>query len=305
MSLLEYSSTHSRISPSPTRYKKRSRLRTKMSSFVVAVFLLIYLVGVPLVDCLDRHGSMNHSHNKEQRKQERASQNDQGKSRTKRAGGHVNPDDYYGVLGLNKVSAKPKDIKKAYRNLALKYHPDKVPENEKEEAEERFIHVSQAYSILSDKKKKSVYDKYGKRGLDAMERGMDPGQGGFETGSDGFSGSGFPGGGSFHFSTGGSSGGGNGFDPFTLFEQMFGNVASGEGQGFQFNAGNGGGFGGGVPGGQFGGFEHRGEGASGRQQQQRRNSAQQQAKHDYFPKETMDVTKLGSPKYPTSQSKNL
>ena len=71
--------------------------------------------------------------------------------------------DYYDILGVSK-SADDAAIKKAYRKLALKWHPDKNPDN-KEEAEAKFKEVSEAYDVLSDKDKKSVYDRYGKDGL--------------------------------------------------------------------------------------------------------------------------------------------
>lgn len=71
--------------------------------------------------------------------------------------------DYYGVLEVPK-SAAVADIKKAYRRLALKWHPDKNPTN-KDEAEKRFKEISEAYEILSDERKRVTYDKYGKEGL--------------------------------------------------------------------------------------------------------------------------------------------
>ncbi|XP_040840300.1 dnaJ homolog subfamily B member 6 isoform X4 [Ochotona curzoniae] len=71
--------------------------------------------------------------------------------------------DYYEVLGVQK-HASPEDIKKAYRKLALRWHPDKNPEN-KEEAERKFKQVAEAYEVLSDAKKRDIYDRYGKEGL--------------------------------------------------------------------------------------------------------------------------------------------
>ncbi|KAJ1099726.1 hypothetical protein NDU88_004825 [Pleurodeles waltl] len=71
--------------------------------------------------------------------------------------------EYYDVLGVNRHSSQ-EDIKKAYRKLALKWHPDKNPDN-KEEAERKFKQVAEAYEVLSDAKKRDIYDKYGKEGL--------------------------------------------------------------------------------------------------------------------------------------------
>lgn len=69
--------------------------------------------------------------------------------------------DYYKVLGIAK-SAKDDEIKKAYRKMALRYHPDK---NKTIGAEEKFKEVAEAYEVLSDKKKRDIYDKYGEEGL--------------------------------------------------------------------------------------------------------------------------------------------
>jgi curved DNA-binding protein CbpA len=222
-----------------------------------------------------------------------------GRSRQqqKRPAAKNDSDDYYGVLGL-KRNAKQKDIKKAYRKLALKYHPDKVPEEKKKESEEVFMRVSEAYSILGDEKKKVVYDKYGKQGLDVMERGGDPeasgfgggggfsgggGGGGFGGGGGGFGGGGGGGGShsrSYSFGQGGqrSQGGQGGFDPFSMFEDMFGQQGGGR------SAGAGAGFGSG----------------GGRGSQQRK-----QAPVDLFPKDSSQVSKLGSPKFPDASSKYL
>lgn len=71
--------------------------------------------------------------------------------------------DYYEVLGVER-GASSEQIKSAYRKLALKYHPDRNPEN-KHEAEERFRQATEAYSVLSDAQKRQIYDRYGHAGL--------------------------------------------------------------------------------------------------------------------------------------------
>ncbi|XP_031714547.1 dnaJ homolog subfamily B member 2 isoform X1 [Anarrhichthys ocellatus] len=67
--------------------------------------------------------------------------------------------DYYNVLGVSKTASQD-DIKKAYRKLALKWHPDKNPDN-KEEAERKFKELSEAYEVLSDTSQRDAYDRYG------------------------------------------------------------------------------------------------------------------------------------------------
>jgi DnaJ family protein B protein 4 len=67
--------------------------------------------------------------------------------------------DYYSILGVNK-SADEDQIKKAYRKMAVKWHPDKNPDNKKQ-AEERFKEVAEAYEVLSDKQKRTIYDQVG------------------------------------------------------------------------------------------------------------------------------------------------
>ncbi|GIV44533.1 MAG: hypothetical protein KatS3mg035_1656 [Bacteroidia bacterium] len=76
--------------------------------------------------------------------------------------------DYYEVLGVSK-NASQDEIKKAYRKLALKYHPDQNPGDK--EAEEKFKEITEAYSVLSDEQKKSMYDRYGHEGMNGFQGG--------------------------------------------------------------------------------------------------------------------------------------
>lgn len=89
--------------------------------------------------------------------------------------------DYYEVLGISK-GAEAQEIKKAYRKLAMKYHPDRNPGDK--EAEEKFKEINEAYEVLSDDTKRKTYDQFGHDGLN--------GQGGFG-GQGGFNGQGFGG----------------------------------------------------------------------------------------------------------------
>jgi molecular chaperone DnaJ len=76
--------------------------------------------------------------------------------------------DYYEVLGVQKNASKD-DIKKAYRKLAIQYHPDKNPGNK--EAEEKFKEATEAYEILSDDQKRAAYDQFGFAGVEGMGPG--------------------------------------------------------------------------------------------------------------------------------------
>ena len=73
--------------------------------------------------------------------------------------------DYYEILGAKK-NASLDEIKKAYRGMALRYHPDRVPADQKKEAEEKFKEISEAYAVLSDSQKRALYDQYGHAGID-------------------------------------------------------------------------------------------------------------------------------------------
>ncbi len=70
--------------------------------------------------------------------------------------------DYYEILGIQKTASK-EEMKKAYRKLALKYHPDKNPDKK---AEEKFKEISEAYAVLYDDEKRKMYDQYGHSGID-------------------------------------------------------------------------------------------------------------------------------------------
>ena len=71
--------------------------------------------------------------------------------------------DFYATLQVPKA-ATDVDIKKAYRKLAMRYHPDKNPENP-EEAARKFQEIGEAYDVLSDLEKRAIYDQYGYEGL--------------------------------------------------------------------------------------------------------------------------------------------
>lgn len=101
--------------------------------------------------------------------------------------------DYYEVLGVNK-NASDDEIKKAYRKLAVKYHPDKNPGDKA--AEEKFKEISEAHEVLSDKQKRARYDQFGHAGVGGAGASGNP----FQNGNFNFNGQ------SFNFDFGGAGG---------------------------------------------------------------------------------------------------
>ena len=115
--------------------------------------------------------------------------------------------DYYEILGISR-GATSEEIKKAYRKQALKYHPDKNPDNP--EAEKQFKEVSESYEVLSNKEKRDIYDRYGHDGLNHSHMG--PGGGaGFESMEEALR--------TFMGAFGSGGGGGN-----SIFDSFFGGM---------------------------------------------------------------------------------
>ena len=83
--------------------------------------------------------------------------------------------DYYEILGVSK-DVSEKDLKKAYRRVAMKHHPDRNPDDKA--AEENFKEANEAYEILSDSQKRGAYDQYGHAGVDGSAGGGFGGGGG-------------------------------------------------------------------------------------------------------------------------------
>ena len=81
--------------------------------------------------------------------------------------------DYYEILGVDKGVSNP-ELKKAYRRVAMKHHPDRNPDNK--ESEEKFKEASEAYEVLSDSQKRAAYDQYGHSGVGGAG-GMGGGEG--------------------------------------------------------------------------------------------------------------------------------
>lgn len=80
--------------------------------------------------------------------------------------------DYYKTLGVEKGATK-EEIKKAYKKLALKYHPDKAPEEKKQEYEDKFKEINEAAAVLGDEKKRQQYDQFGSSAFQGGHQGFD------------------------------------------------------------------------------------------------------------------------------------
>jgi len=132
-----------------------------------------------------------------------------------------NNKDYYEILGIEK-NASQEEIKKAYRKLALEWHPDR---NKSQGAADKFKAINESYAVLSDPNKRATFDQFG---AEAFKPGMGGSQGGSPFG--GGSGQGpFQ----YYYTTSGNAGspfGSDFFDPFEIFEQFFGAGFSGRGQ---------------------------------------------------------------------------
>ena len=120
------------------------------------------------------------------------------------------PKDFYAILGVSRDAAEA-DIKKAYRKLAVKYHPDKNPNNK--EAENKFKEINEAYEVLSDAEKRKKYDLYGENWNRVNEQQPPPGGGQYQYYQNGGEGGGF------HFEG----------DPNDIFESFFRGGGFGQG----------------------------------------------------------------------------
>lgn len=151
--------------------------------------------------------------------------------------------DYYKILGVNK-NASDAEIKKAFKSMARKYHPDMHPESEKAKMTEKFKDINEAYTVLSDKQKRTIYDQVGEQGYQAYARG-----GGTSSRARGGASGGNPyqqyqqysyGGGQDFGGFGGAQGfssGGGGADFSDFFQSIFGGMGGGGFAGFGQNFG--------------------------------------------------------------------
>ncbi|MFW6257313.1 MAG: DnaJ domain-containing protein, partial [Prolixibacteraceae bacterium] len=132
--------------------------------------------------------------------------------------------DYYKILGVSK-DASQEEIKKAYRKLAVKYHPDKTKGDK--QAEERFKEIGEAYAVLRDPEKRKKYDQLGANWKQYENAGYEGGGGGFDFSQFGGQ---QPGGGSFHFEGNMEDifGGGAGGDFSDFFNAFFGGRGGGQ-----------------------------------------------------------------------------
>ena len=142
-------------------------------------------------------------------------------------------EDYYKILGVKRTATKA-EIKKAFKKLSLKYHPDKNKDNPKK-AKEKFIKIANAYEVLSDDEKRKIYDQYGEEGVKANEQGGGAGAH-FENMNFEDIFSQFFGGGGFNMGGGnkGKKGRSSGFGGFgNIFDNIFGGGMGGGFNGFE------------------------------------------------------------------------
>jgi curved DNA-binding protein len=134
--------------------------------------------------------------------------------------------DYYQTLGVSR-DAKPEEIRRAYRKLAQKYHPDR---NKAEDAAAKFSQVNEAYEVLKDDEKRKLYDRLGQNWKQGQDFRPPPGYEDMFAGARSHTGAG-PGGTRYEFHTSGGGGGpsGGGHSQFfDMFEQLFGGARSGK-----------------------------------------------------------------------------
>ena len=142
--------------------------------------------------------------------------------------------DYYKILGVNKT-ATDAEIKRAFKSMARKYHPDMHPEADKAKMTEKFKDVNEAYTVLSDKQKRTIYDQVGQEGYQQYARGGGASHGRGAQGNPYQQYQQYSYGGGQGF--GGFSGGFGGGDFSDFFQSIFGNMGGGGFGGFGQNFG--------------------------------------------------------------------